>query len=105
MVAESLILVEFYDEKPVGIELPVTVDLKVVDTAPGINRATASELAARREALRQAAQTNGFAESGFGVRLRDQPAGINAATARDQGRVRCGRSAGGCRRGGCRCRG
>ena len=26
----------------VGIELPVTVDLKVVDTVPGINRATAS---------------------------------------------------------------
>ena len=26
----------------VGIELPVTVDLKVVDTTPGINRATAS---------------------------------------------------------------
>ena len=42
MVPESLILVEFYDEKPVGIELPVTVDLKVVDTTPGINRATAS---------------------------------------------------------------
>jgi len=42
MVPESLILVEFYDEKPVGIEMPVTVDLKVVDTVPGINRATAS---------------------------------------------------------------
>ena len=42
MVPESMIMVEFYDEKPVGIELPVTVDLKVVDTVPGINRATAS---------------------------------------------------------------
>ena len=42
MVPESLISVEFYDEKPVGIEMPVTVDLKVVDTVPGINRATAS---------------------------------------------------------------
>ena len=42
MVPESLIQVEFYDEKPVGIEMPVTVDLKVVDTVPGINRATAS---------------------------------------------------------------
>ena len=42
LVPESLILVEFYDEKPVGIEMPVTVDLKVVDTVPGINRATAS---------------------------------------------------------------
>ena len=35
-------MVEFYGEEPVGIELPVTVDLKVVDTVPGINRATAS---------------------------------------------------------------
>jgi elongation factor P len=39
---ESTIMVEFYGEEPVGIELPVTVDLKVVDTVPGINRATAS---------------------------------------------------------------
>lgn len=39
---ESTITVEFYGEEPVGIELPVTVDLKVVDTVPGINRATAS---------------------------------------------------------------
>jgi elongation factor P len=42
IMPESLITMEFYDEKPVGIELPVTVDLKVVDTVPGINRATAS---------------------------------------------------------------
>jgi elongation factor P len=42
IVPESTILVEFYEEEPVGIELPVTVDLKVVDTVPGINRATAS---------------------------------------------------------------
>ena len=42
IVPESTILVEFYGEEPVGIELPITVDLKVVDTVPGINRATAS---------------------------------------------------------------
>ncbi len=36
------ILVEFYGEEPVGIELPPTVDLKVTDTAPGIKGATAS---------------------------------------------------------------
>jgi elongation factor P len=42
IVPESTILVEFYGEEPVGIELPVTVELKVVDTVPGINRATAS---------------------------------------------------------------
>ena len=33
--AEMTIQVEFYGTEPVGIELPPTVDLKVVDTAPG----------------------------------------------------------------------
>ena len=42
LIADSVIRVEFYGEEPVGIELPITVDLKVVDTTPGINRATAS---------------------------------------------------------------
>jgi elongation factor P len=40
--AEMTIKVEFYEVEPVGIELPVTVDLKVTDTAPGIKGATAS---------------------------------------------------------------
>ncbi len=40
--AEMTINVEFYGEEPVGIEMPVTVDLKVTDTAPGIKGATAS---------------------------------------------------------------
>jgi elongation factor P len=40
--AEMEISVEFYEEEAVGIELPVTVDLKVTDTAPGIKGATAS---------------------------------------------------------------
>ena len=40
--AEMMIQVEFYGTEPVGIELPVTVDLKVTDTAPGIKGATAS---------------------------------------------------------------
>lgn len=39
---ELTIQVEFYGSEPVGIELPLTVDLKVVDTAPGIKGATAS---------------------------------------------------------------
>ena len=39
---EMTIQVEFYGSEPVGIELPVTVDLKVTDTAPGIKGATAS---------------------------------------------------------------
>ena len=40
--AEMTITVEFYGTEPVGIELPATVDLKVVDTVPGIKGATAS---------------------------------------------------------------
>ena len=40
--AEMTITVEFYGTEPVGIELPLTVDLKVTDTAPGIKGATAS---------------------------------------------------------------
>jgi elongation factor P len=40
--AEMTIKVEFYEVEPVGIELPVTVDLKVTDTSPGIKGATAS---------------------------------------------------------------
>ena len=36
--------VEFYEEKPVGIELPATVDLLVVETEPGIKGATASNV-------------------------------------------------------------
>ena len=39
---EMTIQVEFYGTEPVGIELPMSVDLKVVETAPGIKGATAS---------------------------------------------------------------
>lgn len=42
LLPDSVISVEFYEEDPVGIELPVTVDLKVADTVPGIKGATAS---------------------------------------------------------------
>jgi elongation factor P len=34
--------VEFYGSEPVGIELPQTVDLKVIETVPGIKGATAT---------------------------------------------------------------
>jgi elongation factor P len=40
--AESTIVVDFDGDKPVGITLPQTVDLAVVDTVPGIKGATAS---------------------------------------------------------------
>ena len=39
---EMTINVEFYGSEPVGIELPQTVDLKVLETVPGIQGATAS---------------------------------------------------------------
>jgi elongation factor P len=42
IVPDAVISVEFYGAEPVGIELPVTVDLKVTDTVPGIKGATAS---------------------------------------------------------------
>jgi elongation factor P len=42
LVPEALIRVEFYNDDPVGIELPQTVDLKVTETVPGIKGATAS---------------------------------------------------------------
>lgn len=40
--AEMKIHVEFYGERPVGIELPPTVDLKVIETVPAIKGATAT---------------------------------------------------------------
>jgi len=42
LLPESTILVEFYETEPVGIHLPLTVDLKVTDTVPGIKGATAA---------------------------------------------------------------
>ncbi len=42
LVSESVIEMEFYGSEPVGIELPQTVDLRVVETTPAIKGATAS---------------------------------------------------------------
>lgn len=38
------IMVEFHEGKPIGVELPTTVDLKVVETEPGLRSATASSV-------------------------------------------------------------
>jgi elongation factor P len=38
------IKVEFFDGKPVGIELPQTVELTVIETEPGLKSATASSV-------------------------------------------------------------
>ena len=42
IIAESTVTMDWFEGKPVGIEIPPSVDLKVVETAPGIKGATAS---------------------------------------------------------------
>jgi elongation factor P len=42
LLPEALIKVEFHDNDPVGIHLPLTVDLKVTNTVPGIKGASAA---------------------------------------------------------------
>lgn len=42
LTANLQITIEFFDGKAVGIELPQTVELKVVETEPGMRAATAS---------------------------------------------------------------
>ena len=44
LTANLQIKVEFFDGKPVGVELPQIVDLKVVETEPGLKSATASSV-------------------------------------------------------------
>ncbi len=44
LTANSVIEVEFYEDRPVGIQLPATVDLKVIETEPGMPSATASSV-------------------------------------------------------------
>ena len=42
LLHEMSVEVEFYGENPIGIDIPQTVDLKVVETTPGIKGATAT---------------------------------------------------------------
>ena len=44
LTANLQIKVEFFDGKPVGVELPQTVDLTVIETEPGLKSATASSV-------------------------------------------------------------
>src|SRR5262245_7105935 len=44
LIANMSLRVEFFDGKPVGVELPQTVDLTVIETEPGIKSATASSV-------------------------------------------------------------
>jgi elongation factor P len=42
LVPETMIGVDFFEGTPVGVELPPTVDLRVVETTPEVKGATAS---------------------------------------------------------------
>jgi elongation factor P len=44
LVANIRIRIQFYDGKPVGMEMPPTVDLRVVQTDPGMPSATVSNV-------------------------------------------------------------
>lgn len=44
LVPDLTLKVEFHEGKAIGIELPQTVDLKVVETEPGLKSATASSV-------------------------------------------------------------
>ena len=44
LIPNLKIMVEFYEDRPVGVELPATVDLKVVETEPSLRGATVSNV-------------------------------------------------------------
>jgi elongation factor P len=44
LTANLLVVVESFDEKPVGVDLPQTVELTVLETEPGLKSATASSV-------------------------------------------------------------
>ena len=44
LIPQLKITVEFYEGKPIGVELPATVDLTVVETEPGLKGATVSNV-------------------------------------------------------------
>jgi elongation factor P len=42
LIPNTIVKVEFFEEKPIGVDLPDTMDLKVVATEPTLQKATAS---------------------------------------------------------------
>jgi elongation factor P len=70
LLPESTINVEWFEGNAVGIELPPTVDLKVVETPPGVKDATAS--AQRKPATMETGlvvQVPSFIEEGEVIRV------------------------------------
>ena len=44
LIPQLKVSVEFYEGKPISVDLPATVDLKVVETEPGLKGATVSNV-------------------------------------------------------------
>jgi elongation factor P len=44
LIPQLMVAVEFYEGKPMSVELPATVDLTVVETEPGLKGATVSNV-------------------------------------------------------------
>jgi elongation factor P len=44
LIANIKLNIEFYEERPVGIDLPLTVEMKVMETEPGIKGASVSNV-------------------------------------------------------------
>jgi len=44
LIPQLKITVEFYEGKPIGVELPATVDMTVVETEPGLKGSTVSNV-------------------------------------------------------------
>jgi elongation factor P len=44
LISQLKVTVEFYEGKPISVELPATVDLTVVETEPGLKGATVSNV-------------------------------------------------------------
>lgn len=42
LIPDTVVQVQWYGEKPIGVDLPPVVELKVVETPPGVKDATAS---------------------------------------------------------------
>ncbi len=44
LLANLRVIVDFYENRPIGVTLPKTVDLRVTDTAPGLKTATVTNV-------------------------------------------------------------
>jgi elongation factor P len=81
LLPDSVITVELFEEAPVGIALPLTVDLAVAETAPAIKGATASaQLKPARLETGLVVQVPSFVANGDRIR-------VNTETGEYQARV------------------